>query len=97
MRVVYMLMKFLKCKSYSCDIKTLDLGIAPRWVYDQWGKPNALGVTKWGLDNEVYLHLILLYQCQDLSVGAFVHFDAEVDEDDVADAANVWIHHSRHG
>ena len=30
--------------------KTLDLGIAPRWVYDQCGKPNALGVTKWGLD-----------------------------------------------
>lgn len=31
--------------------KTLDLGLAPRWVYDQCGKPNALGVTKWGLDN----------------------------------------------
>jgi len=31
--------------------KTLDLGTAPRWVYDQCGKPNALGVTKWGLDN----------------------------------------------
>ena len=40
---------------------------------------------------------ILLNQCQDFGVGAFVHFDAEVDEDDVADATNVWIHHSRHG
>jgi hypothetical protein len=45
----------------------------------------------------IYLHPVFLNQCQDFGVGALVHFDAEVDEDDVADAANVWIHHSRHG
>lgn len=31
--------------------KTLDLGMAPRHVYDLCGKPNALGVTNWGLKN----------------------------------------------
>ena len=31
--------------------KTLDLGLAPRDVYNQCGYPNAHGVTKWGLDH----------------------------------------------
>lgn len=31
--------------------RTLDLGIAPRYIYDLCGKPNALGVTDWGLKN----------------------------------------------
>ena len=30
---------------------TLDLGIAPRYVYRACGHPNALIATKWGLDN----------------------------------------------
>ena len=29
--------------------KTLDLGLAPKHVYDLCGRPNALGVTEWGL------------------------------------------------
>ena len=31
--------------------RTLDLGLAPRRIYDLCGKPNALGVTDWGLKN----------------------------------------------
>ena len=31
--------------------RTLDLGMAPKHVYDLCGKPNALGVTDWGLKN----------------------------------------------
>ena len=31
--------------------RTLDLGLAPRHIYNQCGAPNALGVTRWGLDN----------------------------------------------
>ena len=31
--------------------RTLDLGIAPKRIYDLCGKPNALGVTEWGLKN----------------------------------------------
>ena len=31
--------------------QTLDLGLAPRRIYDLCGKPNALGVTDWGLRN----------------------------------------------
>ena len=31
--------------------RTLDLGLAPKYVYDQCGHPNALGATKWGLEN----------------------------------------------
>ena len=31
--------------------KTLDLGLAPKEVYNQCGFPNAHGVTKWGLAN----------------------------------------------
>lgn len=31
--------------------RTLDLGLAPRRIYDLCGKPNALGVTDWGLRN----------------------------------------------
>jgi hypothetical protein len=31
--------------------KTLDLGLAPKDVYNQCGNPNAHGVTKWGLDH----------------------------------------------
>ena len=30
---------------------TLDLGLAPKHIYDQCGHPNALGVTDWGLKN----------------------------------------------
>ncbi len=29
----------------------LDLGLAPLWIFNQCGHPNALGATKWGLDN----------------------------------------------
>lgn len=32
--------------------RTLDLGLAPRRIYDLCGKPNALGVTDWGLKNK---------------------------------------------
>lgn len=32
--------------------RTLDLGLAPRRIYDLCGKPNALGVTDWGLKND---------------------------------------------
>lgn len=31
--------------------RTLDLGLAPRRIYDLCGKPGALGVTDWGLKN----------------------------------------------
>ena len=31
--------------------KTLDLGLAPKRIYDLCGYPNALGVTDWGLKN----------------------------------------------
>lgn len=31
---------------------TLDLGIAPYYVYAQCGKPNALEATRWGLEND---------------------------------------------
>lgn len=31
--------------------RTLDLGMAPKRIYDLCGKPNALGVTEWGLKN----------------------------------------------
>ena len=31
--------------------RTLDLGLAPKRIYDLCGKPNALGVTEWGLNN----------------------------------------------
>ena len=31
--------------------RTLDLGIAPKRIYDLCGKPNAVGVTDWGLKN----------------------------------------------
>ena len=31
--------------------RTLDLGLAPRRIYDLCGKPDALGVTDWGLKN----------------------------------------------
>ena len=30
----------------------LDLGIAPRRIYSEWGVPNALNVTRWGLDHD---------------------------------------------
>lgn len=32
--------------------RTLDLGLAPRRIYDLCGRPNALGVTEWGLKND---------------------------------------------
>jgi hypothetical protein len=31
--------------------RTLDLGLAPKRIYDLCGYPNALGVTEWGLKN----------------------------------------------
>lgn len=31
--------------------RTLDLGLAPKYVYDQCGHANALAATKWGLEN----------------------------------------------
>ncbi len=31
--------------------RTLDIGLAPRHIYNLCGKPNALGVTDWGLKN----------------------------------------------
>lgn len=31
--------------------KVLDLGLAPRHIYKQCGYPNALGVTRWGLEH----------------------------------------------
>lgn len=31
--------------------RTLDLGLAPKYVYDQCGHPNALAATEWGLEN----------------------------------------------
>ena len=31
--------------------RTLDLGLAPKRIYDLCGHPNALGVTEWGLKN----------------------------------------------
>lgn len=31
--------------------RVLDLGMAPKYVYDQCGKPNALDATRWGLKN----------------------------------------------
>ncbi len=31
--------------------RTLDLGLAPKYIYDQCGYPNAFGVTEWGLKN----------------------------------------------
>lgn len=32
--------------------RVIDLGLAPKRIYDQCGRPNALGATKWGLDND---------------------------------------------
>lgn len=31
--------------------KVLDLGMAPEYIYNQCGHPNALGATKWGLEH----------------------------------------------
>ena len=31
--------------------KVLDLGMAPVWVFNQCGHPNAIGATNWGLNN----------------------------------------------
>ena len=31
--------------------RVIDLGLAPKRIYDECGHPNALGATRWGLDN----------------------------------------------
>ena len=31
--------------------KVIDLGMAPKYVYNQCGYPNAIGATQWGLDH----------------------------------------------